>query len=692
MTDKKPLLKDFPHILHGGDYNPDQWLHMPEKINDDFRLMKLAGCNTFSVGIFSWSQLEPREGVFTFEWLDDILDRLAKDGHNAVLATPSGAKPIWLSDPNEEVRRVRYDRVREASVSRHNFCWSSPLWREKIRIMNTKLAERYGKHPAVKMWHISNELGGDCYCDLCMEGFYKWLEEHYKTLDALNEAYWSAFWSHRYSDWTQVDPRDGTIDASGLDWRRYEAELFVDYFKWEIEPLRRIAPDVPITTNHMGTHKTNHYDWLRPHLDVVSQDMYPGYATEHVDLLGAAAACSYELDYIRCIGGEGKRWFTMECAIDSRGLWGQRFGLKPNGMHGLEMVQHLSHGSEGTLYFQWRKGRGGAEKFHSAVVSHTGDENTRTFKEVQKWSARHPKLDQVIGSINKPEVAIIYDNETDWACDTSEFERARSQWGMEKRFYLSQGQQWHRPFWDRGIGTDVVGYNADWSRYKVVVAPVAYLIDQKRAQKMIDYVRGGGTLIASYYLGVVNETGLCHIDSWPGLGLDQLFGVWSEEFDLFRPHLQLNGKSAVTDMGLAPEFKIDFINGHIHAIDADVLATCEEGLFAGKPMLTRRREGDGAAWYLGSMVDEGGLSSIIGAVCREAGVKSWLPDCEPLAEGLTVQTRYEDGKPIHFLMNFTPIDASMPLAGRTLRNIETDEKIEDALALGPWGNVVAREA
>ncbi|MFW6287023.1 MAG: beta-galactosidase [Candidatus Sumerlaeota bacterium] len=688
MHSFQPLLPGFPHILHGGDWNPDQWLHRPDIIDEDFRLMDLAGCNTFSVGIFAWSQLEPREGEFTFEWLDQILDRMAEHKKNAILATPSGAKPFWLSEKYPEVRRVAEDRHRHPSGGRHNFCWTSPVYREKVRILNEKLAERYGKHPAVKMWHISNEYGGDCYCELCMAGFHEWLEAKYGDLETLNRAYWSAFWSHRYSRFDEVDPRDGTIDASGLDWRRYEADLMIDFLRAEIEPLKRIAPDIPITTNHMGAHPTNDYDKMRPEIDVVSQDAYPAYSTDHPDIVGTAAGMAFQLDYIRCLGGEARRWFTMESAVDSRGLWGGRFGLKPNGMHELEMLQNLAHGSEGTMYFQWRKGRGGGEKFHSAVVSHTGGEHTRAFGEVKKWSGRFGKLEKMLGSLNRSEVALLYDIETGWASQSSEFQRGARYWGMGQRVYLDQLHAFHRPLWERGISTDVVNFQADWSDYKLVVAPMAYMIDEAGAEKIKEFVRGGGTLLATYYLASVNETGLCHIDSAPGLGLDQLFGVWAEEFDLLRPGTVSAGSSVAENSGLSEQFEIQFINGHLHARDAEVLAVWEEGLFAERPLLTRRKEGEGSAWYLGSCVDSSGLASIVTAACKEAGVRGWLADCEALPEGVTVQTRYSAEAAYHFLMNFTPKVVSMPLGDRELSDLESGVVASDVLTLEPWGNRV----
>lgn len=193
-------------MMHGGDYNPDQWLHMPEIIEEDFRLMPLAHCNTFSINIFGWSAIEPEEGVYTFAWLDDIMDRLAEKGYHAILATPSGARPAWLSKAYPEVLRVEADRRRNLHGQRHNHCLTSPVYRQKVKQINRKLAERYKGHPALKMWHISNEYGGACHCDYCQDAFRAWLKRRYDNrLDKLNAAWWTGFWSHTYTDWEQIE-------------------------------------------------------------------------------------------------------------------------------------------------------------------------------------------------------------------------------------------------------------------------------------------------------------------------------------------------------------------------------------------------------------------------------------------------------------------------------------------------------
>lgn len=279
ITKYPPISERIPRMLHGADYNPEQWQHYPEVLAEDIRLMKLAKCNVMSVGIFSWVSLEPEEGVFTFEWLDRILDSFAENGIYAFLATPSGARPAWMSQKYPEVLRVEANRVRNLHGFRHNHCATSPVYREKVRIMNTKLAERYANHPAVIGWHISNEFGGDCHCDYCQEAFRAWVQDKYGTLDKLNHAWWTTFWSHTITDWSQVEspaPHGETqVHAMNLDWRRFVTDQTADFIKHEIVPLKAANPAIPVTTNLMEFFEGLNYWKFADLLDVISWDSYP---------------------------------------------------------------------------------------------------------------------------------------------------------------------------------------------------------------------------------------------------------------------------------------------------------------------------------------------------------------------------------------------------------------------------------
>ena len=262
------MLDKFPFLLHGGDYNPDQWRHIPGTLDEDFRLLPLAGINSVSVGIFSWAALEPEEGRYDFGWLDEVMDRCAAHGMAVVLATPSGAKPNWMAQKYPEIRRQNptgscLAPTQELQYGRHNHCPTSPVYRAKVAEMDRRLAERYGKHPALALWHISNEFNGSCQCPLCMQAFRDWLRAKYKTLDALNEAWWTGFWSHAFSDWSQIVAIDKTVEGLDLDWNRFVSDNTASFLADEAAALKSAAPEVPVTTNFMGFFEGLDYNRLR---------------------------------------------------------------------------------------------------------------------------------------------------------------------------------------------------------------------------------------------------------------------------------------------------------------------------------------------------------------------------------------------------------------------------------------------
>ena len=234
----KNIYNNEKRLLHGGDYNPDQWLDYPDILKDDLRLMKLANVNTMTVGIFAWSALEPTEGNYNFEWLDKIIDDVYNQGGRVILATPSGARPAWLSEKYPEVLRTNDRREKMLHGGRHNHCFSSPIYREKTQKMNYKLAERYGNHPALIMWHVSNEYSGDCHCELCQENFRDWLKNKYKTIENVNKAWWGPFWSHTYTDWSQIESPssigENAVHGLNLDWKRFVTDQTIDFYENEV--------------------------------------------------------------------------------------------------------------------------------------------------------------------------------------------------------------------------------------------------------------------------------------------------------------------------------------------------------------------------------------------------------------------------------------------------------------------------
>ena len=401
-----------PHFLHGADYNPDQWLSYPEILAQDPEMMAEAHCNCMSVGIFAWAMLEPKEGEYHFEELDRIIENLASKGIKTILATPSAARPRWMAEKYPEVRRVNKAGVREEYNSRHNHCYTSPVYREKTAAIDRLLAQRYGRNPNVILWHISNELGGECHCELCQAAFRQWLKKKYNNdLKALNHAWWSDFWSHTVTDWEQIhSPKlhgepDEIMTGLYLDWRNFVTYQTTDFMKMEIEALREGGSDIPVTTNMMWLPQLVNYHYLKDYLDVISWDAYPTW--HEPDQIRCAVDTAFNHSYFRSL--KHKPFLLME-STPSNTNWQAVSKLKRPGMHRLASLQAVAHGSDSVQYFQWRKGRGGSEKFHGAVVDHNGKASGRVFEDVKQVGISLEKLDEICGTKTDAKVAIIYDH------------------------------------------------------------------------------------------------------------------------------------------------------------------------------------------------------------------------------------------------------------------------------------------
>ncbi len=677
-----PINPKCSHLLHGGDYNPDQW---PEEIwEEDMRLMKLAHCNAMSVGIFAWARLEPAEGQFDFGWLDQIMDMLAENDAYAVLATPSGARPAWLSAKYPEVLRVRPDRQRNLHGGRHNHCFTSPVYREKCRLINTKLAERYKDHPALLVWHISNEYSGECHCDLCREAFRAWLKRKYGTLDALNHAWWTAFWSHTFTAWSQIEPPspigESRLHGLNLDWKRFVTYQTIDFMKNEIAPLREITPDVPVTTNFMGTFPGLNYWQFADELDVISWDSYPLWHGPTPDWI-LASDIGFLHDLNRSLKG-GKPFMLME-SVPSATNWMPSSKLKRPGMHLLSSLQAIAHGSDTVQYFQWRKSRGGPEKFHGAVVDHVGHENRRVFRDVAEVGRALEKLDDVVGTTVHPDVAIIYDWENNWAMTDAQGPRRGD------KGYLEACKRHYRQLWERGIPTDIIDMDQDLSSYKLVIAPMLYMLRPGVAERVTAFVEEGGTFVTTYWTGIVDENDLCHLGGFPG-PLRPLLGIWAEEIDgLYEGDTNDIAPNPNVDLNLSGEYEARELCALIHAEIAEVLATYQKDFYAGRPALTVNAYGKGQAYYIASRNDDRFLSDFYGSLTKSLGVMRALDMDLPM--GVTAQLRTDGEQRFVFLMNFKPETINVDLGQLAFTDKLTGAPVSGRVAMDPYGVMVLVE-
>ena len=668
---KKLLFESFPHFLHGGDYNPEQWIDTKEIWDEDMRLMKLANCNEMSVGIFSWSTLEPREGEYDFSFLEEILDKIHAAGGKAFLATPSGARPHWMADKYPEVLRVSQDGHRNRFGRRHNHCYTSPYYRQKTYEINRLLSQKFGSHPAVIGWHISNEYGGECFCPLCEEAFRDFLRKKYDNdIKKLNFQWWTTFWSHTYSDFSEIEPpspRGDSFSALELDWKRFVFEQTTSFMENEVKAVREFS-SLPVTTNFMEEYPANDYNVKVRAVDIVSWDSYPTWhnadsADAH---LTTAIDTAMRHDFFRALK---KQPIILMESTPSNTNWQSISKLKRPGMHKLASIQAVAHGCDAVQYFQWRKSRGSNEKFHGAVVDHVGHENTRVFKEVSEVGATLKKIEDVLGTMPSPRVAVITDAQNEFALQHCQgFQKAGKK-------YAETCRAFYRELWKRGIDTDIVDAERNISEYDLVIAPMLYMTSEKVIESLKNYVANGGTLVSTYALGMVNENDLCHLGGFPGGALKDVFGIWNEEIDTLYPNerntLSYNGNS----------YEICDYAERIHPSTAAILGSYTSDFYSGEPAVTVNEYGKGKAYYIAAR-DTGELKSkIIGDILAELDIKG---NIKSAPEGVTAHSREDDKCRYIFAQNYTadPVKAELYSEGTDMESGESTEKIID---IAPYG-------
>ena len=674
-----PVVPGFPHMLHGADYNPDQWKDTPEIIDDDFKFFEEGNVNTASIAIFSWVMLEPEDGVYNFEFFDKIMDKMAAQGMKACFATPSAGKPAWISEIYPDILPVSATGVRARRGNRGGFCKSSPIFRRKIRDLNRALAEHYKDHPALGMWHISNEICGVCYCDRCQKQFREWLKKKYKTLDNLNFAYWGGFWGHTYSNWEQIEApmTEKSIHNLVLDWYRFTNDLLSDYVAWEAAALKEFTPDVPVTTNFMESTGDLDYKKVAKVIDVVSWDSYPMWHSPSGGHMYSAVKTAFWHDYYRSMSD--KPFMLMECT-PSMPSWSNVNKLKKPGMHKLAALQAVAHGTDTVQYFQRRKSRGGFEKFHGAVIDHYGKNDTRVFREIAETGAALKKLDEVVGTKTISRAAVMYDVENLWAIE-------QMAGGRKPKKYEDLCLKFYTPLWKAGISCDVIESTHNLDRYDLVIAPALYMASEETIDKLEAFVKRGGTLISTYMTGWADENDLCHLGGFPGGKLKDVFGIWSEETDTLYDG-ETNTACLVSVIpGMKKEYVIKEYCDIIHAKGAEVLAKYGSDFFAGTPALTVNNYGKGKAYYVAFKNDGDFMNDLVNVVTKEMGLKSTVDFNLP--ENTTATMRTDGENDFIFLQNYGDTSAEFAVNSEYF-DILGECKAEEKITLPAYGVAVLK--
>ncbi|WP_408653479.1 beta-galactosidase [Jatrophihabitans sp.] len=650
-----------PALAFGGDYNPEQW---PEPVwAQDIALMREAGVNLVSVAIFSWALLEPAEGDYRFGWLDRVLDLLHGAGIRVDLANASASPPPWFSRRYPESLPVTADGVRISYGSRQAFCPSNPDYRRAAGALTEAIAQRYAEHPAVVMWHVHNEYGchnAHCFCDVSAAAFRDWLRRRYGGLAELNQAWGTAFWSQRYYDWNEILPprRSGTWvnPTQQLDFWRFSSDELLDCFRAEAAVLRAHSSH-PVTTNFMSFFKPlDYFRWARE-MDVVSNDHYL-----IVDDRDPAEELAMAADLVRGLAG-GQPWLLMEHSTSAVN-WQPRNRAKAPGEMQRNSLQHVARGSDGALFFQWRASAAGAEKFHSALLPHAGRDSLR-WREVTELGAVLGRLGELAGSVvEQAEVAIVYDWQSRWAAELDSHPSVDVD-------PLAATRQLYSALWRSGVRCDFVPPDGSYDGYRVLLVPQLYLLPAEHAAALAAFVEAGGTVLVSYFSGIVDSADHIVPGGYPG-ALRELLGIRIEEFFPL-----LAGQSvALSDYGSGVVWsELGRTEG------AEQLAGYAGGPVAGSPAVTRNRVGAGQAWYLGTTLADQQLAALLARVLAEAGVRPLLAGLPARVE--VVRRRGEDAG-YTFVLNHTGEPVPVPLSGTEL---VTGERVEAGSLVVPAGGV-----
>ncbi|MCS5733736.1 beta-galactosidase [Herbiconiux daphne] len=639
-------------IAFGGDYNPEQW---PREVwLEDVALMREIGVDLVSIGIFSWALLEPREGEFDFGWLDDVIELLHENGIGVDLGTPTASPPAWFFAKHPEAHPVTRDGIRLGFGSRGMASPSSPAYAAACERIASALGERYGTHPAVKLWHVHNEYGApisESYDDDSVAAFRVWLEERYGSLDALNAAWGTTFWGQHYGEWSEIDaPRTTPAvvnPAQRLDFARFSNAAILACFVRERDILHRLSPGIPVTTNFMATNclAMDYWSWARE-VDIVSNDHYLVAERDdrHIHL-------ALDADLVRSLAG-GKPWLLMEHSTSAVN-WQPRNLRKQPGELVRNSMQHFARGADGILFFQWRASRFGAEKFHSAMLPHAGAQS-RVFEELASLGGTLDGVADALGSTVTARVAILWDWESFWAQDAEMLPSIELNHRRQIETYYSR-------LWHDGVTVDFAHPSHDLSGYDLVIAPSLYALSLTDAARLESFVEAGGVFVAGYFSGIVDGTGTVHEGPMPG-ALRRLLGASVQEFAPLRADEQVSLSNGVRGSRWTDDVRLE---------GADAVAVYETGPVAGGPAITRNRVGLGSAWYVSTDVSVDDLRSVLAGAYADAGIVPAPADLDGV-EGVTRHAA--DGRTFTTWINHTAHDATLPSGAELAAGAVTVER------------------
>lgn len=620
-------------IVYGGDYNPEQW---PEEIwADDMRLLKEANIDIVTLNVFSWAALQPSEETYDFSKLDKIMEMVRDNGLQVCLATSTGAHPAWMAKKYPDILRTEFNGLKRKFGGRHNSCPNSPTYEKYSVRLAQKIAERYRDYNNIVAWHISNEFGGECYCENCEKAFRVWLKKKYQTIENVNRAWNTAFWGHTFYDWDEIvlpnllsehfEQDRSQFQGITVDYKRFNSESILECYKREYDALKAITPDIPITTNLMGFYKPLDYKMWAKYMDVVSWDNYPSNEDSPAQI-----AMSHDL--MRGING-GEPFLLME-QTPSVTNWLPYNALKRPGVMRLWSYQAVAHGSDSVMFFQMRRTVGACEKLHGAVIDHVGTNETRVFREVKALGAELKELgEQTLGAVTDAKAVIYFDWDNWWAIECS----AGPNCDLK---YKDEIYNYYQALYKLNIPVDIVGPEDDLGKYQLLIAPILYMTKTGYDEKIRTFVKNGGTFVTTFFSGIADEHDLIVTGGYPGK-LRDIMGIWVEESDA----LPSGAENHFTYRGKAYPAKLLCDLSRLEG--AEALSVYEEDFYAQMPAITKNQFGDGRAYYVATRSNEEFYQTLMADICEECGVESLLAP----QENLEVTMRRNENGRFLFLLN-----------------------------------------
>ena len=625
-------------ILYGGDYNPEQW---PEEVwEEDMRMLKQAHIDILTLNVFNWAMLQPEEEIYDFSKLDRIMEMVRDHGFLVFMATSTGAHPAWMARKYPDILRTQANGVRRKYGRRHNACPNSPTYRKYAAALVEKIAQRYAGYDNIVGWHVSNEYGGMCYCDNCEKKFREWMKKKYKTIDTVNRVWNMSFWSHTLYDWEDIvvpsliseefedDGIHTVFQGISLDYARFNSDSMLECYNLERNILKKITPNIPVTTNFMGMYKPLDYQKWSRDLDFIGWDNYPEYKDEPAEI-------AMRHDLMRGLK-QGKPFALLE-QTPSVNNWHSICRLKRPGVMRLWSYQAVAHGADTVMFFQMRRSIGACEKFHGAVIDHAGHEDTRVFREIESLGRELKEniKDLTLGGRVESRIAILFDWDNWWA---SEFSAGPSKFIN----YPQEVKAYYKALYDLHYSVDMISIQDDLSKYQLVIAPLLYMCKENDDEKIRNYVKRGGTFLTTYFSGYVEEHDLVVTGGYPGK-LRDILGIWVEEIDALPE--EENNSFSYQGKTYTASLACDLL----HLKGARRICSYDSDFYRGMPAVTVNSYGLGQAYYVGTRADESFYKVFLMDICRELEIEQIIQ----APEGIEAALRKNDKGEYLFLLNHT---------------------------------------